>query len=102
MIAVNWEPVHQLLIPVLARVDSWPLVGSLDWMALDDTDPSKWAAVLDGGQHWALRLEGNQRALGEASKAVAASTDWRKVASEIQGLANFRASRPWARRGVEA
>lgn len=92
MSAVNWEPVHRLVQPVLAAVESWPLVGSLEWCRLADDDPRKWAAVLDGGQHWALRVEGHQRAFGEASKAVAAAADWPQVAREVRELADARRS----------
>ena len=35
----------------------------------------KWAAVLDGGQHWALRLETCQEARCEASRGVSAAED---------------------------
>lgn len=94
--AVNWEPVYRLVAPVLGLFESWPLVGSVEWCRLADDDPRKWVAVLDGGQHWALRIEGHQRALAEASKAVAASADWAAVSREVRQRAEFRKANPWA------
>ena len=76
---VVWWPVHQYVEPLLLEVGSWPLVGSLPWLRLADDDPVKVAAIFDAASHWALRLENNQTALAEASKAIAASEDWSKV-----------------------
>lgn len=75
-----------------------PLLGTPAWCALPDDDPAKLAAVLDGGCRWALRLELNQEALAEASKAIAASEDWRGIAQELTGLRSFRTANPWAKR----
>ncbi|MCV7053594.1 DUF2742 domain-containing protein, partial [Mycolicibacterium gilvum] len=38
--------------------------------------PVKWAAVLDAGQHWILRVEGWQTADCDASAAISAGADW--------------------------
>lgn len=65
-------------------------------MLLADRDPVKSAAVLDGGQHHALRLELNQEALAEASRAVAGADDWTKRSREINARNEFSSARPWA------
>jgi len=75
-----------------------PLLGTPSWCLLADDDPAKLAAVLDGGCRHALRLELNQEARAEASKAVAAAVDWRSVAAELGQLTQWRAERPWALR----
>ncbi|WP_373365585.1 DUF2742 domain-containing protein [Mycobacterium kansasii] len=80
----NWLPVHDLVAPILESVGRWPLLGSPEWCSLAPDDPAKWAAVLDGGQHHALRLELNQRARAEASRAVAGAADWSQIANEIR------------------
>lgn len=80
---VNWVSVHLFVTRLLAPINGWPTLGTLDWQRLDDDDPVKLAAVIDGGQHWALHLENNQTAMAEASKDVSAAADWRKVAGEL-------------------
>lgn len=76
---VAWWPVHRFVTPFLEEVGSWPMVGSLPWIRLPDDHPVKTASVLDAAQHWALRIENNQTALAEASKAISTSTDWTTV-----------------------
>lgn len=96
---VSWAEVHHHVRPFLELVGSWPMVGSPEWCALPD-GPVKLASLYDGAQHWALRLELNQQACAEASKAVAGSADWARVASEYHSRAKFFAGRPWLRRAT--
>ncbi|WP_319454248.1 MULTISPECIES: DUF2742 domain-containing protein [unclassified Mycobacterium] len=95
---IDWWPVHELVAPLLSTVDLLPTVGSLPWQALDDRDPVKWAAVLDGGRHWALHLDARQEAMGDASRAIATATSWASVAREVKQRSDFYAGRPWLRR----
>jgi Protein of unknown function (DUF2742) len=97
---VSWYSVHELISAVLNEVNDWPALGTPAWCSLRQDDPRKWAAVLDGGRHHALRLELNQEARADASKAVSSAADWSKVSHEIRQLTDFRASRPWAKRVV--
>jgi Protein of unknown function (DUF2742) len=85
---VSWWSAHEYVAPVLARIGSWPMVGSPAWCALPDDDPAKVAAIFDAAQHWALRLETCQEASCEASRDVSAAADWKS-------LPNI-----WRRRGV--
>ena len=94
---VEWWAVHQWVIS-RQKAASWPLIGTLAWQELPDGHPAKTAAVLDAAQHWALRLEGNQTAMAEASQAISAAADWSAVGAEYLQLHRFRASRPWATR----
>ena len=95
---VAWWPVHELVAEVLDQVGDWPLLGTPAWCALDDDDPRKWAALLDAAQHWALRLDVEQEARAEASRAIAGAADWRAIGGQCQQRAQFRASRPWSKR----
>jgi hypothetical protein len=95
---VSFWQVHEWVSPRLERVDTWPLLGTPAWVLLDERDPVKWAAVLDGGRHHALRLEINQERRAEASRAVAGSADWTAIAREAAQLAEFRSARPWSKR----
>jgi hypothetical protein len=90
--AVNWEPVHAWVLPKLAGIPPWPMVGTAEWAELSDDDPRKTAAALDATQHWALAKELDQRARAEASKAIAGAADWPQVAREIQQLDAARRS----------
>lgn len=81
---VSWWSVHELLQPVLEQAHDWPMLGTPAWCSLEHDDPRKWCALLDGAQHWALRLELGQEARADASKALSAAVDWTSVASEIQ------------------
>jgi hypothetical protein len=53
---------------------------------------------LDGGQHFALRLEIEQEARADASQSVSAAADWRGIAQELTQLQNFRANHRWSKR----
>ena len=92
---VSWLAVHDFVLPKLRKAVDWPMLGSPAWRALADRDPVKWAAVLDGGQHWALRVEHFQQANCEASHELSAAEDWTKLANVIKGRADYFAARPW-------
>jgi hypothetical protein len=90
--SVNWLTVHRLVQPILNRVDRWPMAGTPAWVELAYDDPAKWAAVLDAGRHWALRIDCEQEARAEASKAVSAAADWAAVSRELLQLEGARRS----------
>lgn len=98
--AVSFWEVHQYVDRALAGAGEFPMAGTPDWCSLADDDPRKLAAVLDAGQHHALRIEMAQEAQAEASKAIAASADWKRIADELRQLREFQAAHPWARRVV--
>jgi hypothetical protein len=98
---VSWWSVHEFVVPKLEKAGDWPLLGTPAWCSLDNSDPRKWAAVLDGGQHHALRLETAQEARAEAGRAIAGAADWPAIAREIHELEKFYAARPWLRRVVQ-
>jgi hypothetical protein len=95
---VNWWEVHTFVASMLAVVDSWPMAGSPQWCELDDDDPVKWAALLDGARHWALRVETCQQARCDASREVSDAVNWSAVAREINQRNDFYAARPWLKR----
>lgn len=99
--SVAWFPVHAWVQPYLDTTPDYPMIGTPLWEALSDNDRRKWAAALDASRHWALRLETCQIARAEASQAISAGADWRKVAREIQQFHEFRAANPWAKRVVD-
>jgi hypothetical protein len=78
--AVSFWEVVEFTAPLLDSVKSWPLAGSIEWQQLDDTDPAKWAALLDAARHWCLRVETCQEQLNEASHDISAALDWSKFA----------------------
>ena len=81
---VDFYAVHLFVVPAL-RAGSWPLAGSPAWCLLDDADPRKLAAVLDGGRRDALRNDTLGAALAEASQAISAAADWSGLARSIRG-----------------
>ena len=98
---VTWESVHELILPILNQVNDWPTAGTPAWCSLAHGDPRKWAALLDGAQHHALRLELNQRARADASRTTSAAgaplvdddllsvrtrtaVDWKTVGQQIR------------------
>jgi hypothetical protein len=97
---VSWWSVREFIMPVLNQANGWPLLGTPAWCSLAHEDPRKWCALLDGAQHHALRLELNQEARAEASKAVSGAVDWSALSREIHTRAEFYAARPWLRRAV--
>lgn len=98
--SVAWWPVHEYVTRLTDRVDSWPMAGTPAWCELTDEDPRKLAAVLDAGQHHALRVEVAQEAAAEASKTISAAVDWRAMAQDISRRRAFYAARPWLKRVV--
>lgn len=86
---MSWWSVHEFVAARTAGLD-FPTAGTPDWCALADDDARKLAAVLDAGQHHALRMETAQESLAEASKAVAAAADWPAIAQEVRNLAHAR------------
>lgn len=97
---VSWWSVHEFVAAVLDQVNGWPLAGTPAWCSLAHEDPRKWAGVLDAGQHHALRIEVNQDARAEASRAVSGSVDWPAIGREIQQRAAFYAEHPWLKRAT--
>jgi hypothetical protein len=98
----SWWPVHRFVEAAVGHTDisSWPEAGTPAWCALANSDPRKWLAVLDAGQHWVLRLDAQQEARAEASRAVSASADWGRVAFQMRSRSEFYAAKPWLRRVV--
>jgi hypothetical protein len=90
---VSWWSVHEFVGAVLNQVNDWPMLGTPAWCSLTHDDPAKWAALLDGAQHWALRVDTCQEARAEASRAVSGAVEWPKVSRELLQLASFRAAR---------
>lgn len=81
---VDFYPVHLFVIPMLVEAGSWPLAGSFAWRDLDDSDPRKLAAVLDGGQRDALRNDNISAAFAQASQAISAAEDWADFARNFR------------------
>jgi Protein of unknown function (DUF2742) len=107
---VSWWDVHEHVAPFLQAAESWPTVGTPAWCALPDNDPRKMAALLDGAQHWALRIDSSQEARCEASRAISATplftnagdpVDWSAISHERLVLNAFFAARPWLKRAGE-
>jgi hypothetical protein len=92
--------VHEFVTARLNQVEQWPMPGSPDWCELDDDDPAKLAAVLDAGQHMALRIEICQQAQADAAKDVAAAADWPAIAHEIRDRTDFYTAKPWLKRAA--
>lgn len=91
--SVSWWPVHRFIAEMVAQANSvLPAAGTPSWCALADGDPRKLLAVAVAGEHHVLRVETAQEQRAEASKSVAESTDWPKVAREIQQRRDARRS----------
>ena len=97
--SVSWWSVHEFVAARTAGV-RFPIAGTPAWCDLDEDDPAKLAAVLDAGQHHALRMETAQETRAEASKAVAACADWPTVAHGVARRRAFHANNPWSKRAV--
>ncbi|TXH28700.1 MAG: DUF2742 domain-containing protein [Mycobacterium sp.] len=95
---VDWWSVHSFVAPWLDTAGDYPMAGTLAWQELSSNDPRKWAALLDGASHHALRVETSQEQRAEASRAIAAAVDWPKVAGEVRQRSAFREAHPWSRR----
>lgn len=96
--SVNFSSVCEWAAPRLDSVGSWPMIGTPEWLSLPDDDPQRWASALDACRHWALLVENNQRAMSDASRAVAAAVDWPAVAREVHSRSSFRANHPESKR----
>jgi hypothetical protein len=97
---VNWLTVNRFVTAVLNQVNDWPTLGTPAWCSLTHDDPKKWAALLDGAQHWALRLDSCQEARCEGSRAVSGAVDWPAVSKARRNHDEFYAEKPWLKRVV--
>jgi Protein of unknown function (DUF2742) len=80
---VDWWAVHTFVVPVLDRVGTWPMAGTLAWSALGDNDPAKIAALFDAARRDALRWDTRQQQLAQASRDVSAAMDCRGIARNM-------------------
>lgn len=99
---VSWWAVHEFVIQVLRRSESWPLAGTPAWCALADDDPVKLASLLDAAQHWALRLETCQEASVASSHDISTAANWAAIGQRIQARREWMVAHPWAARRVSA
>jgi len=90
--SVAWWPVHEFMVALLSHANDLPSAGTPAWCALGDGDPRKLLAVAVAGEHHVLRVEMAQEVHAEASKAVAAATDWPQIAREMQQREDARNS----------
>lgn len=81
---VDWWSVHEFVEPLLTEVGCWPMAGTASWRQLGDTDPAKWAALLDAARHHSLRVDTAQTALAETSRDIAGAADWPEFARQIR------------------
>jgi hypothetical protein len=97
---VSWWCVHEYVATRLAAVETWPMLGTPEWCSLDDDDPRKLVALLDGAQHYALRLEVQTelQAKTQASQAISAAADWGAVGRRLRDHNEFYTARPWLKR----
>jgi hypothetical protein len=95
---VSFAAVCETIQPFLDTVGEWPAIGTPEWLALSHDDRRWWAAVLDASRHWALRLEGCQEAMAQASQAISGMDDWGQVARQVRDHQDFVAENPWAKR----
>jgi Protein of unknown function (DUF2742) len=82
--SVDWWPVHLYVLPLLEKVRSWPLAGTITWENLPDDDPAKLAAIFDAAQHHTLRVDTAQAALAQASQDISAAADWSEFSRAIR------------------
>ncbi|WP_100484949.1 DUF2742 domain-containing protein [Mycobacteroides abscessus] len=79
---VSWWAVHEFIIAVVRQANtSLPIAGTPAWCALADGDPRKLLALAVAGEHHVLRIELDQDARNQASKAIAAAIDWGRISN---------------------
>ncbi|MGV0041305.1 DUF2742 domain-containing protein [Mycobacterium colombiense] len=100
----HWFPVYKFVQLLLdnASIDVETLepAGTLDWIALDDSDPRKLLSCALEGVHRTLRLDTEQEKLAAASRDISGAADWGQVAREYIARQRFRANHPEATRVV--
>jgi hypothetical protein len=68
-----------------ANVGPLPTAGTPPWMELSDGDPRKLLALAEAGVHHVLQTDCAQAAHADASREIAAATDWKTVAQAVRG-----------------
>ena len=99
--SVAWWPVHEFIAALVAQVSDLPMAGTPAWCRLGDGDPRKLLAVAVAGEHHVLRVETAQEALAEASKTIAAETDWQAVARAARQRDRARCSGAYIEREAD-
>jgi hypothetical protein len=89
---VDWWSVHEFVEPYLRAAGGYPMAGTVAWQLLSDTDPAKWAALLDAAQHHVLRVDTCQEQLAEASQNISRAADWGAVTRWNRSRAEATAS----------
>lgn len=95
---LDWSAVRNFLArrPVVPTLNSigqpavLPTAGSAAWIALNDDDPRKAAALLVAGSRWVLeqeldRLDAERAQSKAAAVEIAQARDWARVAQRIRG-----------------
>jgi hypothetical protein len=95
---VSWWTVHEFVVPWLQGARPFPMLGTPSWVALDNRDPVKWAALLDAAQHWALRVETCQQTECEASHDISAAYNWGAIGRGNRRYAEFYKQKPYLKR----
>ncbi|MCQ4359661.1 DUF2742 domain-containing protein [Mycobacterium gordonae] len=88
---VAYLPVYDMLHPLLGTPGLIP--GTPVWCQLDDTDPSKWRAVLWAAVWWCLEQDARQAAMADASREISNAADWSGVSREIRRRSGVRIPR---------
>ena len=99
--SVAWWPVHEFVAALVAQVNDLPVAGTPAWCLLGDGDPRKLLAVAVAGEHHVLRVEMAQEARAEASKTIAAETDWQAVARAVRQRDRARRSGAYIEREAD-
>lgn len=79
---IGWWSVYELLAPLLG--DRPPaLPGTPTWQQIPDDHPDKWRSLLWTAVWWSLAQDTRQEAAADASREIAAATDWSGLARRI-------------------
>lgn len=76
---VDWWPVHEFVAAL--HLPELPFPGTPAWQ--NTSDAVKALACIAAAPHYALLLNTRQEHLADASKQIAAATDWAAVARNI-------------------
>lgn len=96
---VSWEAVRDFVYRLPVRPITSIVAGTPEWIALDDDDPAKLAALITAGSRWVLEEEIDQihrrrQAHKDMALGILETLPWEQIRRQIEQRDSFYRNHP--------